>query len=471
MNIKVKLPPGWEDLREKFMETEDLILMDGTYITPEEMWDYACLPFTGRYRYAVDHACDLELINIIRHKYLAFSCEDRVKKMREKGMPSIYLGDMIAGFPSLEIVYGCHGIICTATIAINEIVWNGARDYMEKAAQWCSFEACPGEPTMALMARDGKIPTDLILTGIGEGCSATQMIREWPIPIQFIDVPFNGKGREWALEYLTEQVRIAVDKISGISGRKVTTDDLNHGIKMMDEVYDTCREYVEVTASAEVPPIAAAENLFVGHCMYDCCGDPVALANANRSLIKELKERVRKGIRAPGVVEDPIRIYVCATMLTPPEVNLLENLGATVMGSESRDALFLFDERVATGTDDPCKAVAKWYLNNSPWSNALSLEDRTEWLFEVIEKYRPEGVIFSALWGCPLGPQFGKFIADGIRKKFNIPSIVMEDNYNSMEACGDGKIALPAYHRTRLQGFVEVLGTRRKKKAEVAEGL
>jgi benzoyl-CoA reductase/2-hydroxyglutaryl-CoA dehydratase subunit BcrC/BadD/HgdB len=458
------LPPAWKALKDRFLQSEDLVLGDENHVSPEEMWEYACLPFQGIYRHALDHRIDTELLSILRHKYLAFSCEKRVKNMQKTGRPIIFAGDMIAGFPSMELIHGCHGAMCSATIAINEIIWNGTRDTMEEAAQWCSFEACPGEPAMLLMARDGKIPTDMIINLMGEGCCATQMFRKWPIPLKFIDVPFNGKGKKWALEYLTGQIKATVDWIFELSGKKATIEDLNNGIRVMNDAMETCRELVELTTSAEVPPIAGAESLFAGNCMYDCCGDPKALIHANRSLIKELEQRVGDNYRPAGIAKDPIRIYMCSTMITNQEIALLEDLGGVVMGPNSFDSRVLFHQPMRSNTNDPCKEMADWSLNHSPWSVALSLEERTRWIFKVIEKYRPEGVIFSAVWGCPIGPQFSRYMADQIKERLNIPWISLEHDFNSMQIDNNGKFALSASQRTRLEGFMEMLRVRRKKK-------
>jgi benzoyl-CoA reductase/2-hydroxyglutaryl-CoA dehydratase subunit BcrC/BadD/HgdB len=466
MNMKMELPPPIAALKEKFMETEDLILMDGTHVTPEEMWDVCCLPLTGKYRHLIDFRNDLELVNILRHKYLQLSCIDRIKKMHEKGVPVVFTFGGGMGFPGGEIVYGCSGITYGLTNYFNEVWWDEKWDFQEEAHRWSSFESCPGEPPVALMARDGMIPTDLIISGtgiFGDLPCANQLIRKWPIPLHFVDIPFNGKGKEWALEYLTEQLWETVDKISQISGKKVTVDDLNNGIRMMNELYETYHEYVDIVTSAEIPPIASMENLIVTSSVFDFCSDPVALANANRALNRELKERVAKGIRAPGIIENPIRIYMCEKFPPPPAFNLIDDLGGILIGPEVTDSYYLC-EPIKADTDDPCRAIAEWSLNKSPWSNALPLEDRTKWLLDIIEKYRPEGVIFTAVWGCQLDPQFSRYIADEIKKKFDIPWMmtVLEDV--PVEIGEDGKYHLKANQRTRFEGFMEILKSRKKKR-------
>jgi len=469
MNRKMELPPPIAALREKFLKTEDLVLMDGTHVTPEEMWDVASLPFRGKYKHVTDFRSDLQLVNILRHKYLQFSCMERIKKMHDRGVPVVFTFGGGMGFTAGEIVYGCGGITYGLTNYFNEVWWDEKWDFQEEAHRWSSFESCPGEPPVALMARDGMIPTDLIISGtgvFGDLPCANQLIRKWPIPLHFVDIPFNGRGKEWALEYLTDQLKATVDKISQLSGKKVTDEDLNRGIKMMDELYDTYREYVDIVTSAEIPPIASLENLIVTSCIFDFCSDPVALANANRTLNKELKQRVRDGFKTPGLLEDPIRIYMCEKMPPPPALNLIDDLGGILMGPEVTDSYYL-SEPISADTSNPCRALAEWSLNKSPWSNALPLEERTEWVFKMIEKYRPEAVIFTAVWGCQLDPQFSRYMAEEIEKNFGIPSMmtVLEDV--PVEIGDDGKYYLKGNQRTRLEGFIEMLKVRRKNRSIV----
>jgi len=464
MDTKMELPPPIAELREKFLQTEDIVLQDGTRVSPEEMWDVACLPFRGKYRHAIDFRYDLELVSVFKHRYLQMSCIPRIKKMHDKGVPVIFTFGGGMGFTAGEIVYGCHAITYGLTNYFNEVWWDEKWDLQEEAHRWSSFESCPGEPPVALMARDGTIPTDMIISGtgvFGDLPCANQLMRRWPIPLHFIDIPFNGRGKDWALEYLTDQLKATVDRISQISGKKATTDDLNKGIRMMNDLFDTYREYAEIVTSAKVPPIASMENLIVTGSIFDFCSDPVALTQANRALNAELRERVRKGVRPPGIAEDPIRVYLAEKMPPPPGLNLIDDLGGVAMGPEVTDSYYLF-EPIAQDTDDPCRAMAEWSLNKSPWSNALPLEERTKWLVKVLEKYRPEGVIFTAVWGCQLDPQFSRYMADEIKKKFDIPWMmtVLEDV--AVEFGDDGKYHLKANQRTRIEGFMEMLKARRK---------
>ncbi len=464
MGRRIKLPKPLEELKERFLETEELRLIDGSLITPEEMWEYACLPFTGKYRHAIDFRFDLGLLSFFRHRYLYMSALDRIKRMHEKGTSVIFTFGGGLGFPGGELVYGCHAITYGLTQFFNEVWWDEKWEIHEEAHRWTSFESCPGEPPVALMARDGLVPTDMIISGtgvFGDLPCANHLIRRWNIPLHFVDIPFNGKGKEWALEYLAEQFSETVDKISKVTGKRVSTEDLNKGIRMINELYETYREYVDIITCAEVPPIASLENVWVTGCVFDYISDPVALAQANRALNSELRERVKKGANAPGVVENPIRIYMCEKMPSPPGLNLVDDLGGILLGPEVCDSYYLV-EPIPADTDDPCRAMAEWCLQNSPWSHTQPLEDRTDWVLQTIRKYRPEGIIFSPVWGCQLDPQYHRYIADAIEREFGIPWTVIIQEDVPVEIGSDGKYHLKGNTRTRIEGFMEMLKARRR---------
>lgn len=466
--LKDSLAPAeaLEELKEKFLASGDLELMDGSRVTPEEMWEVVCLPFTGKYKHLMDFRSDLGLVNAFKLRYLQLSCLERLRKAHDKGIPVVFTFGGGMGFPGGELVYGCGAVTYGLTNYFNEVWWNENWALQEEAHRWSSFESCPGEPPVALMARDGFIPTDLIISGtgiFGDLPCANQLIRRWPIPLHFVDIPYNGKGKEWAIEYLAEQYQATVERISEISGKKVTIEDLNKGIKMMNDLYAAYREYVDIVTSAETPPVASLENLIVTSCVFDYCSDPVALRNAIKAVNEELKERVRNGVPGAGVAHNPVRIYMCEKFPSPPALNFADDLGAVMLGPEVSDSYYMCDP-IPSDTGDPCRAMAEWSLERSPWSSALPLEERTSWVLKMVEKYRPEGVLFTAVWGCQFDPQYARYIGDAIKKEFGIPYMmnILEDV--PVEIGKDGRYQMKGSTRTRLEGFIEMLKARRRER-------
>lgn len=384
--------------------------------------------------------------------------------MHSQGIKVIFSFGGGMGFTGGELIYGSGAITFGLTHYFNEVYWDENWALQDEAHRWTSFESCPGEPPVALMARDGFIPTDLIISGtgvFGDLPCANQLMRRWPIPLHFVDIPFNGKGKEWAVQYLRDQLWETVEKISKIVGRDISTQDINNGIKLMDQLYSTYREYVDIVTSAEVPPIASIENIIVTSSVFDYCSDPVALTNANKALNRELKQRVKEGITGAGISEKPIRIYMCEKAPAPPICEIVEELGGVLMGPEVSDSYYMCDS-IPSNTSDPCLALADWSINKSPWSSALSLEERTKWLTKMVEKYRPDGILSTAVWGCQFDPQYSWYMTDIIKKKFNIPFLlnILEDV--PVEIGADGKYKVKGNARTRIEGFMEVLKAKRK---------
>ncbi|MBC7346399.1 MAG: 2-hydroxyacyl-CoA dehydratase [Clostridia bacterium] len=108
--------------------------------------------------------------------------------------------------------------------------------------------------------------------------------------------------------------------------------------------------------------------------------------------------------------------------------------------------------------------MAEWSLERSPWSSALPLEERTNWALKMVEKYRPEGVLFTGVWGCQFDPQYARYIGDAIKKEFGIPYMmnILEDV--PVEIGKDGRYQMKGNTRTRLEGFIEMLRARRRER-------
>jgi len=454
---KRQLPPYLVELGERLRKTKPLKLMDGSEISTAEIFE-ANLEFPQKgYTHLADFPSDFTLANAFKHRYIQMDVVERTKKMREKGMPVVASFEV---FP--ELIIGSGGTFISVMPCINEIMLAGNFAMQQEGHRFASFESCPGEPLIALWVRDGKFPVDLTVfaTSIGGDLPCIlNLLRRYPkLPLVYIDIPYNGKGKSWALEYLIEQLRAFVQKLGEIRGAEVTDEELRNGIRMMNQMRQSYREYVDIVASAETPPIAGLENMIVTMCAWES-GDPVAIKCATDQLNEELRERVKKGIIPPTLKEKPLKIYMCEKMPAPPVYSFVESLGGILLGPEVADSLYLCGDVDEEG--DPYEAVAKWYLEEWSWSPGVNLEERTEWTIKTAKQYNPDGVIFTGVWGCQLDPQYGRYMADKIEEKLGIPTMltVLEDI--PMEVGVDGRFKIKGDLRTRIEGFVEMLKARR----------
>jgi len=456
MNNK-KLPPFLAELGERLQKTGPLKLMDGSEISPVEIFQ-ANLEFPMKgYTHIPDFPSDYTLANAFKHRYIQMGVVERARKMKEKGMPVVASFEV---FP--ELIVGSGGTFISVMPCINEINLAGNFAVQQEGHRFASFESCPGEPLIALWIRDGKFPVDLTVFATSMGGDLPcilNLLRSSPqIPLVYIDIPYNGKGKSWALEYLIDQLRAFVQKLGQIRGAEVTDEEIRNGIRMMNRMRKSYREYVDIVTSAETPPIAGLENMIVTMCAWES-GDPIAIKCANDQLNEELRERVRNGVVPPTMQERPLRIYMCEKMPAPPVYSFVESLGGILLGPEVADCFYLCNDVDEEG--DPYEAVAKWYLEEWPWSPGINLEERTEWVIKTLNKYKPDGVIFTGVWGCQLDPPYGRYMADKIKERLDIPSLltVLEDI--PVEVGVDGKFKMKGDLRTRIEGFMEMLKTRK----------
>jgi benzoyl-CoA reductase/2-hydroxyglutaryl-CoA dehydratase subunit BcrC/BadD/HgdB len=454
-----ELPPYLDEIRERLQKTGPLKFMDGSEVYPEEIFETHLKSLKGYTHYG-DPSFDYTLANAFKHRYLQMTIEKRAKKMREKGMPVLF---SFWAFP--DLIIGSGGTLIGPVPCGSEISLADNLALKEEGHRFTSFESCPMEPAIALYIRDGKLPVDLTvyMTGMADVPCILNLLRRYPdIPLFCVCIPYSGKGKPWALEYLADQLHTFVQKIGEIRGSRVTDEELRNGIRMMNQMRRSFREYIDIFNSAETPPIAGLEYNLVKSVGSVEPGDPVAIRCANEQLNEELRERVRKGIIPPTMRERPLRIYVCGLIIvSPPAHSFVESLGGIFVGPECFDADFLSGDVDEKG--DPYEAVARWWLEQRSWSSPCrDLEERTEWLIKTLRRYNPDGVICAAIWGCQMEPPYARYLADKIEEKLGIPTMLIDqDDIPDVEVGEDGRFRMKGDTRTRIEGFMEILHARR----------
>lgn len=453
-----ELSPYLDELRERLLKTGPLKFMDGSEISPVEIFE-TNLKSLKRYTHLSDFPFDYTLANAFKHRYLQMSIMERAKKMREKGMPVL---SSFRAFP--DLIIGSGATLIGIVPCSNEVSLADNLALKEEGFRFTSFEACPMEPAIALWLRDGKLPVDLTVyadTLIGDLPCILNLLRRFPdIPLMHISIPYNGKGKPWALEYLAEQFRAFVQKLGEIRGSQVTDEELRNGFRMMNKMRRSYREYIDIVNSAETPPIARMEDGFVKVGIIEP-GDPVAITCANEQLNEELRDRVKKGIIPPTMKERPLRIYISGlALVSPPAHSFIESQGGICLGPEFLDVDILCDDVDEKG--DPYESYSRWWLEQWPWS--YNLEERTEWLIKTLRRYNPDGVISTSIWGCALYPPYERYMADKIKEKLGIPTMVIaHDDIPDAEIGEDGRFRIKGDLRTRIEGFMEILHARRER--------
>ena len=368
----------------KFLKSEGLPLLNGDFASPKKMLKDLIF-YLKKYHHVLDFRNDYDLISVFKHRWLQFSTLDRLKELRKSGIPVVICGQVFQ-----ELIYGCGAsTIGSLTPYFLECHLAGKYSYQRKGHEFCSFESCPGEPVIPILVLEKVIEADLFLnashTYMGDVPCLHNLLRGYDIPIHVVDFPVGPHKKPWAFRYLVEQLKVAVKKMEQVFNKKITEEDLHRGIKMINAVRKAYIEYDNLILSSPIPPISSFENSIVQSCIVDMQGDPVALVQAMKETNRELKKRIKKGIKPPGVKENPIRIYAAEkTGYDLTTLNLINDLGAIFIGPEVCETMYL--SGLVDEHKDPYEAIAEYYMYKYPWSPTISIQQRAEWLLNRVKQ-------------------------------------------------------------------------------------
>ena len=453
---KLTLPKGFNlaDLRRRWIEEwDELVFMDGRRVSPEQMAD-ELISYIPKYPIPMLFLkSDFDLISVFKMRYLYFSYNSRMCEERKKGMSFVPRGQ------PAEIIYAAGAKPVDVFFWINEVIFTGDFYFTERGHELTSPEACHAECGLTAMIEEGAIPADLValpcnfISGDTAACHLLHRSGKKGIPLLFTDFPVNGIGKRWATKYLAEGFRNLAERVAHISGKGITEEGLRQWIRIINEGRRQLREFKELCLFSERPPVASCENMIVIGGLLDWFLDPLATIATLKEVNCEVRKRVEKGIQAPGLSEEPVRLF----MLSMPSadmalLNVVDDLGGVIVWCELTSA---FCDKDVVEDGDPYEQLANWWIKDMSWSPSVSLRDRTERIMELLEKGRIDGVIFNCNWGCNWQPPFAKAIIDTIKEEMGIPGLIITTGMPRKDGAGGYKLS--AQLQTRIEAFIEML--------------
>lgn len=444
----------------KFLKSGKLPLLNGTSVSAKKMLKDLIF-YLRKYHHVLDFRNDYDLISAFKHRWLQFSTLDRIKDLRNSGIPIAICGQVFQ-----ELIYGSGAsTIGSLTPYFLECHLAGKYSYQQKGHEFCSFESCPGEPVIPILVLEKVIEVDLFInashTYMGDVPCLHNLLRGYNIPLHVIDFPSGSHVKPWAFKYLVEQLKIAVKTMEQFFEKRITEEDIHRGIKMINAVRKSYIEYDNIILSTSAPPISSFENSLVQSCIVDMQGDPIALVQAMKELNAELKRRVKNKVKAPGVKENPIRIYAAEkTGYDLTTLNLINDLGAVLIGPEVCETMYL--SGLVDENKNPYEAIAEYYMYKYPWSPTVSIQKRADWFLERVKQVKAHGVIFTGVWGCQWDPAYRKYLADRVEKELGIPSLFLEFEDIPYEFQENGRYKIKEQVRTRIEAFIELIKHRLK---------
>jgi benzoyl-CoA reductase/2-hydroxyglutaryl-CoA dehydratase subunit BcrC/BadD/HgdB len=459
--------PGYftypETAREGFLGSADIVLRDGTRITPQEVWDFLTKVGPERYPGLYDNSRyyggrisgEVSFPAILKHTYLLMTMDDRLRKAKAQGTPIIF----VQGGQSVDPYYAAGGIaLRPASTGIwarrrergltrNQEELRGRED-KQKAYNEISFEICNSAGYEHIQA--GDLPVDMIgpftclrCSDVSYGLEAHRHGQRRDVKLQLVDYPLaDQRNKPWAVEYFAENLRELTRNINALSGRRTGEEELRREIRLHNAGRRLATELAELWWAAELPPTTGKDrrDLFQLGGM-EVHGDPQASLSLLREAKATLAERIRRKGSGIGVHPKAKRIFVCGSCVFPNDYRM-EEAGAIIVGNDNHwsDITTLVEEE-----GDPFLNLARAVLSY-PYEQPL--KERARWTAEQIRKSRTDGILFLYKWGCNTQSAAARMVVDELKALTGLPTLIIEDDMQRTQT---------EQLQNRVNAFVEML--------------
>jgi len=210
--------------------------------------------------------------------------------------------------------------------------------------------------------------------------------------VKYLDFPqnFADAGRDF---YLREMRQMSED-FEELSGRKVTTEDLNRSIRLYNENRRTIQDLYDLRS--EKPHLALTFEVY----LLMRAGNILEVTEHT----KLLKEYLALVVDCDRPKLDNIRVIVTGAFCEQPPLSLvraLENSGCYIVDDD-----WILGNRYQTcdipESDEPLRAIVDSYLSNtvSTASRYDDSEDKGMHLADMVRSRDAEGVVFAAPSFC-----------------------------------------------------------------------
>lgn len=451
-----------EEIKQMVLETEDLIFTDGTRVTSEQIWHFMTVtgpkrfPFAFSTNPAFGHQLsrDISLISGIRRTYLGMTGIDRLRKFVRNGTPLV----AVQGGISSDL-YRASGCIPVGPMFLRGWIMNSkeGREYknanltgaslLEEARQNLSFECCNLIANIGLL-KTRDLPIAAIAPCLCSRCSdmayAVEAYRSESekIPTFMVDYPSNHAWGKWRVDFLKEELHTLAERLGKISGKEVTDATLRAEIRLENKARELSRECEQVWWSGKVPPTNSGDGDFTHLGLMGAFDFPVA-TQVLKETHDELQTRVKNGVKGYGLVDDPVRLFVCGSCVIP-NPNFVDKKGGVLVGSDDSWSSICMDVKE---NGDPYENLAHAYAD-LPYER--STEERAMWTVEQVKASRSDGVVFMYNWGCNYQSAVAGMITDIIKEETGLPAITIEvGELTRMESLEQSQ--------NRVESFIEMI--------------
>lgn len=265
------------------------------------------------------------------------------------------------------------------------------------------------------------------------------------VPMHIMDMPQMKREKDY--KKWEDEIREFIKVVEDFTGNKVTVENLNEAIHIVNEKRKALKRVYDTRKSANIPISGKDALLMIQIAFFD---DPVRCSEMANKLADELEQRVKDGVSVfPAGTK---RIMLTGTPMAIPNWklhHLIETSGGAVVCEECCTGTRYFENLVdetQTTLDGQVEALANRYMKN----NCACFTPNTGRIDDIIrlaKEYNVDGVIDANLMFCNLYDTESKSVAEALTEA-GIPNLKLETDYTDNDA-----EAL----RTRIEAFIETL--------------
>jgi len=270
----------------------------------------------------------------------------------------------------------------------------------------------------------------------------------WDRPVIGIEC-YRGVGdvTDAHLRGIAGQLEGLVPALEEVAGKKLDLDRLRETIRLSRQCSDLWKEVLE-TASARPSPLTFFDSVIHMAPAVVMRGTQTAIDYYNE-LLPELRRRVAQGVAA--VDGERLRLYWEGMpiwgRLRDLATQFLELRTCVVASTYANSWIF-----TALDPDDPFNSMARAYtelfiVRSDPY--------KEQYLQEMIETFRVDGIIFHDSKTCPNNTNCRHGMPQRLHERLGIPSIVLAGDLNDLRCYSDEQA------RTQIEAFVEQFESRR----------
>jgi Benzoyl-CoA reductase/2-hydroxyglutaryl-CoA dehydratase subunit, BcrC/BadD/HgdB len=338
---------------------------------------------------------------------------------------------------------------------------NGSYFYDQIGAEFMPAKSCSlVKATLGMLQSEAPIPRigplELVVnpTTCDQKTKASAMIASMGHPIYDVEMP-RTKESEGARLYWRESVHSLVDRLSAMTGRKLTRKNLKDAMARTARARNAFRDMHRLRKSQPACFLGKDAFLVTNAYFFD---DLERWCEAVERLNAELRQRRDAGFQA-AQTKAP-RILFTGSPPVFPNLKLpllIEESGGVVVADETCSANRLLYDQTAVDEwrlYDMVDAIADRYLKPCTCPTFTQNEDRRRRLLELADSFAVDGVIYQAFSGCQVYEMEHRSIAEAM-EMHGLPMLYVETDYSPDDM---GQLS------TRIEAFIESIKGRRRKR-------